>query len=148
MSALGLRIFDKAIKDANIWLDELMDLLDWDDKQRAYRLLRSTLHVLRDRLQVNEAVHFAAELPTFIRGIYYEGWQPARPRSKYKRADEFVEAVEAAFETDPNADPVATVRAVFSVISAHISAGEIGDIKSGLTEDIRRLWPAEATAEQ
>ncbi|MGP1354816.1 MAG: DUF2267 domain-containing protein [Parasphingopyxis sp.] len=147
MSALGLRIFDKAIKDANIWLDELMDILDWDDKQRAYRLLRSALHVLRDRLQINEAVHFAAELPIFIRGIYYEGWQPARPRSDHKNADEFVAAVEAAFDTDPNADPEGTVRAVFSVISAHVSAGEIGDIKSCLPEGIRRLWPVEEVAQ-
>ena len=61
MSALGLPIFDKAIQDANIWVNEVMDELDWDDKQRAYNLLRSTLHVLRDRLAPDEALNIIAE---------------------------------------------------------------------------------------
>ncbi|MGP1281383.1 MAG: DUF2267 domain-containing protein [Parasphingopyxis sp.] len=142
MSALGLRIFDKAVQDANIWLDELMKLLDWDDKKRAYRLLRSALHVLRDRLQVNEAVHVAAQLPILVRGIYYEGWRPSSPQTDYKRAAEFIDAVEAAFDTDPNADPEAAVRAVFALLDARLSPGEVDDIKSGLPRDIRALWPA------
>jgi len=78
MSALGLPIFDKAIQDANIWVNEIMSELDWDDKHRAYILLRSTLHVLRDRLQPNECAHLAAQLPTLIRGIYFEGYRPAK----------------------------------------------------------------------
>lgn len=142
MSALGLRIFDKSIQDANVWLDELMVQLDWDDKQRAYRLLRSALHVLRDRIQLNETVQFAAQLPTIIRGIYYEGWQPSEPCTDQKHAADFVASVEAAFATDPNADPEATVRAAFAVIAAHVSAGEVDDIKSSLPPGIRELWPS------
>ena len=48
--------------------------MDWDDKHRAYRLLRATLHALRDRLTAHEAVQFGAQLPMFIRGFYYDGW--------------------------------------------------------------------------
>ncbi|RED16650.1 DUF2267 domain-containing protein [Parasphingopyxis lamellibrachiae] len=142
MSALGLRIFDKSVQDANVWLDEVMEQLGWDDKQRAYRLLRSTLHVLRDRIQLNENVQFAAQLPTLVRGIFYEGWQPSRPCTDQKRAADFIASVEAAFDTDPNADPEAAVRAAFAVIALHVSAGEIEDVKSSLPPGIRALWPA------
>ena len=60
------------------WVVELSRLLDWDDRQRAWRLLRATLQALRDWLEVNEAVQLGAQLPTMIRGLYYEGWHPAR----------------------------------------------------------------------
>lgn len=142
MAALGLRILDKSVQDANIWLDEVMEQLDWDDKQRAYRLLRSTLHVLRDRIQLDENVQFAAQLPILVRGIFYEGWQPSQPCTDQKHAADFVASVEAAFDTDPNADPEAAVRAALAVIAKHVSAGEIDDIKSSLPPGIRALWPA------
>ncbi|NNC71488.1 MAG: DUF2267 domain-containing protein [Sphingomonadaceae bacterium] len=141
MSALGLKIIDKAVQDTNIWLDELMDKLDWEDKQRAYRLLRSTLHVLRDRLQMNEAADLAAQLPTLIRGIYYEGWQPNRPPTHHKHELNFIAAIEAAFIEDPNADPGVTARAALAVIADHVSEGEIDDVKSGLPPEIKALWP-------
>lgn len=144
MSALGLKILDKAIQDTNIWLDELMDKLGWDDKQRAYRLLRSALHVLRDRLQMNEAVDLAAQLPTFIRGNYFEGWQPNRPPTHHKRELNFVAAVEAAFIEDPNEDPAVTAKAALAVIPKHVSEGEIEDVKSGLPPELKALWPTTA----
>jgi hypothetical protein len=45
MSALGLRIIDKSVQDANGWLRDLMAALGWEDNHRAYRLLRSTLQI-------------------------------------------------------------------------------------------------------
>ncbi|WP_417622495.1 DUF2267 domain-containing protein [Parasphingorhabdus sp.] len=140
MSALGLPIFDKAIQDANIWVNDIMYELDWEDKHRAYTLLRSTLHVLRDRLQTNEAAHFSAQLPTLIRGIFFEGYNPAKGPSNIRHKDEFVAAVEQAFGNDPNADPETTVSAALDVIADHISEGEMDDVKSSLPSDIRNLW--------
>ncbi|MFI8891646.1 DUF2267 domain-containing protein [Streptomyces paradoxus] len=34
------------------------------------------LHPLRDRLPVETAVQFGAQLPTLVRGVYYDGWRP------------------------------------------------------------------------
>ena len=53
------------------------DLDEWNNKRRAYRLLRSVLHALRDRLQLNEAADLGAQLPTLLRGIYCKQWQPS-----------------------------------------------------------------------
>ena len=74
MSFTGLPIFDETVQLSNLWLNDLMDELSWKDKKRAYRILRATLHALRDRLTPHEAVHLGAQLPMLIRGLYYENW--------------------------------------------------------------------------
>ncbi len=39
--------------------------------------LKAVLQTLRDRITVNEAADFAAQLPTIVRGLYFEEWHPA-----------------------------------------------------------------------
>jgi uncharacterized protein (DUF2267 family) len=39
--------------------------------------------------------------------------------------------------------PQRVTRAVFKVLTKHVSAGEIEDIKHIMPEDLRELWPAE-----
>lgn len=140
MSALGLPMFDKAIQDANIWLNEIMYELDWEDKHRAYILLRSVLHVLRDRLQHNEASQLAAQLPTMIRGIYYDGYRAAKPATDIRHRDQFVAEVEKAFANDPNDSPDEAVTAALNILADHVSKGEIDDVKATLPKELRDLW--------
>lgn len=140
MSALGLPIFDKAVQDANIWVNEVMTALGWKNKQRAYRLMRETLHLLRDRLHINENAQLAAQLPTMIRGIYYEGYHPSTFATDIKRKDQFIWIVEGKFLDDPLEEPDVAVSAVLTVLANHISKGEIEDVKLSLPEDLRTLW--------
>jgi uncharacterized protein (DUF2267 family) len=69
------RSFDTTVQKTNIWLKDLMEVTG-GDRGKAYQALRALLHALRDRLTVEEAVEFGAQLPMLIRGIYYEGWNP------------------------------------------------------------------------
>jgi len=54
MSMTGLDVFDRTVHKTNSWLNELMEILGWDDRHKAYLALRVTLHALRDRLTVEE----------------------------------------------------------------------------------------------
>jgi uncharacterized protein (DUF2267 family) len=71
MSALGLKIIDESVQQANIWFNEVDYRTGWDNKQRSYRLLRAVLHALRDHMNPDEAAQLSAQLPILIRGIYY-----------------------------------------------------------------------------
>jgi uncharacterized protein (DUF2267 family) len=141
MSTTGLKSLDRGLESTNIWLNEMMKLLDWDSRERAYHGLRAVLHALRDRLTVDETAHLAAQLPMFLKALYYDGWHPAHKPVKERSKEEFLEHVRKAFEFDATADPEEITRAVFTVIANHVTAGEIDDVKHVLPAEIRELWP-------
>ena len=77
MSTTGLAAFDSTMQTTNAWLSDIILRTGLRDRHAAYHALRSVLHVLRDRLSVDEAVALGAQLPMLVRGFYYEGWHPA-----------------------------------------------------------------------
>jgi uncharacterized protein (DUF2267 family) len=141
MSATGLEVFDTTLQRTHIWLNDVMAELQWEDRHKAYLALRTALHMLRDRLTVDEAVHLGTQLPMLIRGFYYEGWSPAGKPLKERHKAEFLAHMKDTFKTDESVDPEKTVRAVFKVVAKHITQGEIEDIKHLLPPELRELWP-------
>jgi uncharacterized protein (DUF2267 family) len=78
------QVFGSTLEKTNRWVNEISDLLHWDDHHKAYHGLRAVLHVLRDRLPVPEAAHLGAQLPMLVRGFYYDNWKPAATPIKIK----------------------------------------------------------------
>ena len=143
MSQTGISVLDNATQDVNIWLNDISKHAHWEDKNRSYRLLRATLHTLRDWLSVDEAADLAAQLPLLIRGIYYEGWDPSATPVPERKLEEFYERVQNEFKTDPLNNPKLSVSAVFAVLSKHVSKGEIDQVRNSMRKELR---PAPARA--
>jgi uncharacterized protein (DUF2267 family) len=99
------------------------------------------LHALRDHLPVNEAADLGAQLPTLVRGIYYDQWQPAKTLLKERRLESFLERIDGDFRPDPIDDTPKAISAVFAVLSEKVSAGEIADVRNALPRELRALWP-------
>lgn len=131
---------EHAVHVANQWLDELCGELGRDDRRHAYRVLRASLIALRDRLTVEEATDLGAQLPTIIRGVYYEGWNPAKTPTRQRSKDQFLERVAQLFTPRPEGSVEDSVRAVFRVLGEHVTLGEIEDVEANLPEGVRDLW--------
>jgi uncharacterized protein (DUF2267 family) len=142
MSNSILEVFDASLQKTQIWINDLMRELDWEDKpQKACLALRTALHALRDRLTVEEAVHLGAQLPILIRGVYYEGWKLTGKPVKERHKTEFLDHIATAFRDDDTVDPERVMRAVFKILARHISPGEIEDVKHLLPKTLQELWP-------
>lgn len=139
MSATGLEVFDTTLQKTNAWLNEIMQQLGSDDRHEAYLALRATLHALRDRMNADTAAQLGAQFPMLIRGLYYEGWNPARTPKKARRKLSFL--LEIQRQLSVGAEPERMARAVFSVLEMHVSPGEIDDVRHVLNAEIRELWP-------
>src|SRR5688500_15152478 len=144
MSATGLEVFDTTLHKTHTWLGELMELLDWRDRRRAYLALRATLHALRDRLTIEEVAQLAAQLPMLVRGFYYEGWDPTGKPVKERHLDQFLARIVVGMPGDEPVNPQQVAQAVFTVLARRVTEGEIEDVKHILPQEIRSLWPTEA----
>lgn len=141
MSAQGLEIIDHAAQTTHEWVGELAGRLDWTSKRSALRLLRVTMHQVRDHLQVDELAQFSAQLPLLIRGMFFEGWVPKRTPSKERSEAAFVQAIEKELgDTDDYRGPQ-DITYVFLLLNAHLSSGEIEDVRASMPTDIRNFWP-------
>ncbi len=136
-------IFDGTLQKTQIWLNELMTALDWENHpQKAYLALRTVLHALRDRLTVEEAVQLGAQLPMLVRGFYYEGWTLKGKPRKERHKEDFLAHIKDAFKEDVTVRPESIARAVFKVLARHTSEGEIDDVKHILPKTLHELWPS------
>lgn len=132
--------FAGTVQKSNAWLTDIMRRMDWDDRQRAWAALRAVLHVLRDRLSVDEAVALGAQLPLLVRGAYYEGWRPRDKPERIRKRDEFLQRVGAELRGYDDVDLEELTNAVLDVTAEHISPGEAGRLARVLPRQISDLW--------
>jgi uncharacterized protein (DUF2267 family) len=139
MTTTGVRTFDQSLETTKQWLEEVREQMGLDDEQRAFRVMRAVLQALRDRLTVEEAAQFAAQLPMLLQGVYYHGWTPAGKPRKIRGRQEFLDRVAEGLLREH--DPEEACRTVFRVLQEKMTGGEIEDVKRILPESIRDLWP-------
>ena len=139
MTLTHLDILDRSVEKTCVWIDDLAEELGTDDRQHAYRVLRAFLHSLRDHISVNEAAQLAAQLPVFVRGVFYEGWDPSRTEIHVRDVDTFLRRIadEALLAGETEASFAAA--AANRVISRHISLGEAESVLHVLPGHLRDL---------
>src|SRR5947199_8912835 len=84
-----IHLLDKTVMKAKEWIKEIQDDLHLDSEHDTYSALRAVLHCLRDHLNTDEVAQLGAQLPTLIRGSYYEGWDPHPKPKKIHDPQEF-----------------------------------------------------------
>lgn len=137
-----LHALDSHLETANLWMKELVKSLRLarQDYPRAARALRAGLHAIRDRLPNSEVVDLGAQLPTLIRGIYYDGWTLHRDTKPLRDRPGMIARVAKELTPDTRLDPVEVLRATIRLLVNHISEGEIQDVIATLPKPIAVLW--------
>ncbi|ASW55023.1 DUF2267 domain-containing protein [Plantactinospora sp. KBS50] len=134
--------FDASIEKTNLLLKDIEAAYGWPTQRRnqSYAALRTVLHLLRDRMPIQESAHFAAQLPTLVRGIYFEGWDPTVVPVKLNR-DEFLYEVRQGFPYDIDGGPEGLVRTVLGALRRHVPQGEWDDVRATVPKDLETVLP-------
>ncbi|MCO5967724.1 DUF2267 domain-containing protein [Actinoallomurus soli] len=143
MPQTGYHSIDTTVDKTNRILHLIEESYDWPKERRnqSYNALRAVLHALRDRLTVDEAVDFAAQLPMLVRGMYYDGWHPSQVPKKMHR-DEFLDQIRAEmppYEIQGGLEDL--VRTVAEALRVYITEGEWDDIKAEMPKDLAAMLP-------
>ena len=121
------------------WLDDTMRFLGIEDERQGLHALRAGLHAVRDRMPAGDVVDLAAQLPTLIRGIYFEGWRLANDPAETRTRADLIARVRAELGSDHRLAPEMVARAVIRVLAWHVSGGEVDDILSTLPRKLATL---------
>ncbi len=135
-------IVQRSAEKASIWLKDVATELGDDDRQYAYKVLRAVLHTLRDRLTIELAAKLAAQLPTLIRGIFYEDWTPGRAPMRAHDVDSFLEHVVSEGRLGGETEASVAVTAVMTVLRKRLGDEEIEAILAVVPEKLRTLIKA------
>ena len=135
-------IIERSAEKANNWLQEVAVSWATDDLQYAYRALRAVLHVLRDRLAIDVAARLAAQLPTLIRGIYYEDWDPGRTPMPPYTVDTLLEHVVSEGRFSGETEASVAVTAVVAVLRRRLGPDEIEAVLAVMPDELRVLIEA------
>lgn len=144
MSPAGPDAFNHALHTANIWLADVGSAFGTRDRHYAQRTLRAWLHTLRDRLTVDTAAKFGAQLPELLRGAYYDGWEPNKVPIKYGVA-EYTQRF-AAQAGVPASQVSRVAGTITAVIGDHMSPGQLSEAFAELPTDLRGTIRGEAPA--
>src|SRR5262245_30791744 len=117
------------IEKTDVLLKDVESVLGMPKERRdlSYKALRAVLHALRDRLTVDESAQLAAQLPTIVRGVYYEGWQPEAVPVKMS-LDDWLQQVRAECPLDVKGGTPRLVQAVLYALQRHVTPGEWEDV--------------------
>jgi uncharacterized protein (DUF2267 family) len=129
-----LSVIDRTVAKTNEWLDRLSQDMGTDDRERSFRILRSVLHALRDRVGPKVAVHLAAQLPLLVRGAFYEDWDPDSTPQKLT-LDEFIVRVEREATLHSSAEAVTATRTVMQVLRSELSPGTMDHVLAVLPDE-------------
>ena len=140
-------IFYKYAQKGNQMVNELAEELGIpEDKETAFRIMRAVLRALRNQISIEESFQLLAQLPMVVKGLYVEQWKISKKGDHVRNVHDFVKAVRhedrplGVHDLFTFKDGVNAVMAVFKVLRAHISEGEIKDIISVLPGPLKELW--------
>lgn len=81
--------------------------------------------------------------PTTAELFYYEGWRPTGRPERMRHKEEFLRHVKQLYAGLSDTDRERAVRAVFRLLSGHVTAGELKHVREQLPPEIRALWDSQ-----
>ncbi len=143
MKFTGFEVLDASIQTTNRWFNGLMQELNWTDRRKTWVVFRCVLHAWRDHLSVRDAAYLGEQLPTPIRGLYFEHWDPSDKPLPLGSPAEFFSCISSYLARSQgettNAEKV--TMAVFRFLDRKATYGEIDDLRHLLPDVLTDLWP-------
>jgi len=144
MRLTGFDVLDASIQVTNRWFNVLMQELNWADRRKACIVLRCVLQAWRDQLSIQDAVYLGEQLPTLIRGMYFQHWDLSDKPLPLRSRAEFFSSLSSylARNGEDGSDAEKAAMALFRFLERKATYGEISDLQHVVPALLIDLWPA------
>jgi uncharacterized protein (DUF2267 family) len=139
MSVRSVDSIERSVHKTNEWLSELAAELGTENREDAWRVLRTYLKLLRDQLTIDEAAQLAAQLPLVLRGVFYSEFDPGKQPAKVRDRDQFLARLAEQAQLDHPDEAEQAAHAATRLLERRITAGELDDVLSQLPVQIREV---------
>ncbi len=133
--------FEKCARDGESFLRELSEKLGYQyESHKTIQILKSVFHTIRDHLEFEESLEFLAQIPTFLKPIYVDGWT-YKEKKKLKHLNDFLDEVwenEGSPTTDfgDRQKALGVIKIVFIMLRKYVSVEEMNEILAILPSEI------------
>jgi uncharacterized protein (DUF2267 family) len=137
--------FEENKKDALVLLQAVAQELNTEDMNQAGRIFRAVLHSIRDRLNVEDAIHFAQQLPIIWKGIYFDHYELEKVPVTINSRQEWINYIRNknafAANNDFQLDEEISFafKAVFNALQKKIPNNDLQRVRESLNKDIQEL---------
>lgn len=137
----GVHSMDRSVQGTKEWIKAVGEELGWKDEQKVYVAMKAVLHGLRDRMPPEEAVHFAAQFPLLLKGIYFDGYTLKGKPERFSTREEFYEKVRQEMSNQPVL-PEEITEAVLRAIHENTTTGIFDNVIATMPQDLRGMMRA------
>ncbi len=140
---------DRAVQNTVLWLNDIQDELGWDNRETVYKATKAVLQATRDRLSIEELVHFSANLPLVFKGMLLDGYDYKDKPTRMHSVEEFDEYVQQYYDSTRRdiLNSEDATKAVVRVLNRRMGGGEMQKVAANIPEKIRRLFQTETPGE-
>ncbi|PWC36838.1 DUF2267 domain-containing protein [Azospirillum sp. TSO22-1] len=116
--------FIYTVAETEAWLHDVQRAGGFDHERQAYAALRAVLHAIRDQLTIADTARFAAQFPTLLRGLYFDGWHPNGEPGRGSLADRVREHLHG----QPDVPADRALQAVQTVVAQRLGQKEVAGL--------------------
>lgn len=108
-------------------------------RNQAYTVVEAVLLTFRHRLDVDQAIRFAAILPPVLRAIFVANWDIVEAKRPFQNRQALTREVKS-LRKDHNFAPDSAIYDVAKTLRVHIDQVELDDFLAGLSDEAREYW--------
>lgn len=124
--------FAHTVAETADWLHAVRRAAGFEHERQAYAALRAVLHTVRDQLPVAGNARFGAQLPTLLRGLYFDGWHPDAEPGR----GSFLDRVRDHLNGQPDVPADAAAHAVLTVVVDRLGQRAVAELGLPYAKDV------------
>ncbi|WP_428697725.1 DUF2267 domain-containing protein [Stappia sp.] len=125
-------VFDRFLEDAR-------DRAGLATRNQTYTMVQGVFQVFRARLELEEAIRFAAVLPPLLRALFVADWDLDAPKRDFSRREEMTGEIQA-LRRHHNFAPETAIADVAGALRSHVDRQALDRVLAALPEDAARFW--------